>query len=106
MVTVTVRRSGGRTSAGDVVPSAEHQLGGCVYDPGGSSEITSQGNSIQTKPSLLFDDPGADVTGADQVLLPGDLVPWTVEGDPLRYINPFDPGQSGCRVELARSTGG
>lgn len=103
-VTVTVSRGGRNPRTGDPLPGEDHTVEGLGFDPGGSRETDALGNSVTTQPSLYGDDPDADVEADDTLLLPGDPVPWFVDGDPGRWDNPLGE-ERGIVIKLTRTKG-
>lgn len=85
---VTVRRAGGSDRNGDPLPTTSHEVPGCVWWPRASSETNAGGNAVIV--GLTLTGPvDADIKATDEVLFPGDVEPWFVEGEPGRRVSPF-----------------
>lgn len=101
--TITVRR-GGKDRYGDTLPTTDHQVEGCIWAPTTSTEANDA--SVTTTTGLTLYAPyGADIRATDAVLLPGDAVPWYVNGDPFSWQNPFTALEAGTEVTLTRTKG-
>jgi hypothetical protein len=111
-VTVTVRRSSGRTPHGDPLPSTTHDIAGCFVAPSSgdsgqpaSTERTDLRDTVITG-WTLYAPFGADIQATDQVLLPGDARPWQVNGEVGRWgPSPFSNWKPGTQVSLRRVRG-
>lgn len=102
--TVTVKRPGGRDRYGNPLPGTEHTIDECVWAP--RSSVEENDSRATTIVGLTMYGPyGSDIASTDQVELPGDDVPWYVEGDPGEWTNPFTGEPAGFEVNLTRTRG-
>lgn len=103
-ITVTVKRYTRNDVTGDPVLVGTHSEGPFAFDPGGTRETNELGVTVTTQPKL-FGPYDADVTSADEILIPGDPKAWEVAGDVARWKSPFTGREFGCVVELTRHRG-
>lgn len=73
-----------------------HSITGCLFDPGGSSEVRDGRTAVTTTPTLYLP-PGADLAATDQVVVRGDL--FEVAGKPAVWID------AGVVAQLQEVTG-
>lgn len=79
-----------------------HEVAGCAFDPGGSTEINDGRTAVTTTPTLYLP-PGADITATDRVVVRGDTYETT--GKPAVWVSPFDGQTKGVVVPLREVTG-
>jgi hypothetical protein len=111
-VTVTVRRPDGTDRYGDPTGFTTHTISGCIVAPSSgdsgqpaSTERTDLRDTVITGYTLYapFD---ADIQATDQILLPGDLDPWQVNGEVGHWgPSPFSNWKPGTQVSLRRVRG-
>ena len=100
---VTVHRRTGRDAFGDPTGSTStHQLRGCVFAPGGSTESNVRGQTVTTT-AALYGPYDADVLATDVVDVDGDR--FEVDGEPARWLDPFTREEIGMHATLRRVTG-
>lgn len=98
--TTTSDRYNNTTRTWGTVPT--HEVAGCAFDPGGSSEENDGRTATVTTPTL-YAPPGADLDAADQVLVRGDI--FEVLGVPAVWVNPFDGQTKGVVASLRKVDG-
>jgi len=109
-ISITVLRGGRDPRTGDPLPTTEHTVLECAFDPGSTEEVVGLGVVVRTSPRV-FGPYDADVLSNDQILVPGevdandDLLVWEVDGDVKRYRNPFTDDHEGCEIPLTRQRG-
>lgn len=86
----------------DVYGDVPTPLPGCVFDPGGSTESVQGQDTVITRPRLFLPE-GTVVTPFDKIMVGGQ--PYTVNGAPKYYTNPFTGTTPGPVLELERVTG-
>lgn len=74
-----------------------------VFAPGGSAEITTGGDMVNTQPTLYGVDQALPVKSTDRFIVDG--ISFEVDGDPQAYLNPFTGWAPGLVVPLRRVTG-
>lgn len=70
LVTVTVRRSGGRDRRGNAQPAVEHEIARCLVSTQSSAEDAQARSDAPGTVAWLFAAPGADVVSTDHVVVP------------------------------------
>ena len=106
---VTVIRAGETDRWGDPLegPAGEprrHQVKGCVFVPGSSTESGTWANSVAAEATLLAPF-GADLTASDRVEVAGIAGVWNVEGEPARWRSPLTGRRFGTSAVLRRVEG-
>lgn len=110
-VSVTVRRPTGTNRYGDTAGYTEFRVGDCVVAPSSgdsgrpsSNELNGMRNTVITG-FQLYAPFGTDIRATDQVLLPGDLEPWEVDGEVAHWQSPYTGWRPGTVVSLRRVRG-
>lgn len=95
---VTQDRNGMRTATDSTI------VPGCVFAPGSSAENVNAEDQV-TENGTLYCPYGTDPTAYEQVTLPGDSVPWEIQGSPNNWANPFTSTLAGTAISLRRVIG-
>lgn len=102
-LTVTVKHPLRVDRYGDPIPgtaTADALLPGCLIAPRASTETSDLQTLVDTR-MVLYAPPGASMSSADRLVLPGYTGEWQVEGDPNRWDLSGFPG-GGVEVVLRK----
>lgn len=82
----------------------EHTERGAAFAPVGTVETITVGrDAVTTRDTLYFTRPGVDIVAADRVSVRG--VVRDVDGDPERWVDPFNGREVGLVVRLKSTEG-
>lgn len=70
----------------------------CAFDPGGSTEVATDGRTVVTSTPKVYGPIGADVKSGDRVVARG--VTYDVDGNPAEWRSPFTGWEPGIVVPL------
>ena len=79
---ITRTKTGVDSLGTDVYSSTTTALPVAAFDPGGTTEVTAQGDLVTQSPRVIWVDTLPDLTAIDAVQLADGTV-WEIEGNPL-----------------------
>jgi hypothetical protein len=81
----------------------EHEVPGCAFNPGRSSEPLQDARNAVTSQPEVYAPAGVDIVAGDRLVVRG--LTFEVDGDPADWISPFTGWAPGLVVALKRTEG-